>query len=402
MAYMASDTICSDCEASRSIHIITWIDSLVSYCIPRGRHIPYWLENAVAIFLIRAVVMLRCGDLNDEQDLNRLEPRTRFFVQTARERGLRCKILMIRNRYTEHVVLYWKGRIYYCEAYPTAGFLDGPKAALVARKHTIKKYLATGGFPVAAGKAYWFWQKERALREVPVQFGFPLVVKPDAGTYGRHVTLAIKTVAQLREAVSRALEYQPRFLIETYLPETRAYRVTLIDKRYIACARYDTAHVVGDGVSSIHELLVAKNAHDSRHASQSHVSLTWKIPQDETMLSVLKESGMQYEDVPSRGHRIELQKYPFLRLGAETIDQTHDMHPENKALFESIAEYIDIHCAGVDVLMEDISRAWYTQRSAVLEINNLPGIDIHAETDERVVRTVADALVNLFYKYYIS
>jgi len=52
--------------------------------------------------------------------------------------------------------------------------------------------------------------------------------------------------------------------------------------------------------------------------------------------------------------------------------------------------------------MPDINRSWKEQTCAILELNNMPAIDLHHVPTEGTPADPAQALVDMFFKYYLT
>ena len=96
-----------------------------------------------------------------------------------------------------------------------------------------------------------------------------------------------------------------------------------------------------------------------------------------------------------------MQKDPFLKLGGDLVEETPKVHPDNIQLFRNIAKFFDIRVVGIDFLIKDVAHSWKNQECAVLELNSLPCIELHHFPSSGKPQNVADAIVSLFFKYYI-
>ena len=127
-----------------------------------------------------------------------------------------------------------------------------------------KNHLKKGSFPIAEGKSFWFWQKGRALKFGSDELGFPLVVKPRGGSVARHVTTNIRSREELREGLDKAIVYSPAFIVERFIENSFVYRATVVDFDFVAVVKQVPANVVGDGTSTIQQLVGKKNGDKKR------------------------------------------------------------------------------------------------------------------------------------------
>ncbi len=255
-------------------------------------------------------------------------------------------------------------------------------------------------FPILPGKGWWWWQKQQAQQWAIKHLGYPLVVKPRYGTFSRHITTNISNPLELKRAIKRAISYAPTFLIERYLSNTSVYRGTVVDFKMVACAKRIIANVVGDGLHTISELVAIENSNPNRSEAQEKNAVVYKIEIDNTSKKLLQQQNVKLSTILAKDKLIWLQKDPFIRLGADIVEVTEKVHPDNRQLFQDIAHSFGVRLTGVDLLLKDISCSWKTQPSAILELNSLPGIEMHHFPSSGQAQNVAGAIVNMVLKYY--
>lgn len=380
---MHGDRYCSDCDSDRSVHIASWIEALIAPLLPRIP-ISFSAEQIANKAITKLLLALRLATWATDYEIEQLPARSAVFVRAARTRGVQCAVLRIGNTLTEHLKLALDGYSYYIFGYPTASHFDNRSALHTSNKESAKTLLKNAGFPVANGSAYSCMQRKRAITDSLKNLRLPLVVKPICGTFSRHVTTNIRDEATLKKAIAWARNYQPRFLVEEQVPGL-VHRFTVIDFKTVAAARQEPPETIGDGTLTVMELIENENKRRREIRSRDPHSFLHEIPAPELPLR---------DRVPAFGERVQVHKDPFMRLGATIVDETAIAHPVNIVLAEQIARAFGIHCAGIDIILEDCSRPWHEQSCAILEINNLPSIEMHAGN------RVANALVDLFFKHY--
>ena len=284
---------------------------------------------------------------------------------------------------------------------PIADFISKYDTRLVDDKEKTKSHLQKGNFPVAEGKSFWFWQKKKAIEFGTKKLGYPLVVKPRSGSVSRHVTTNIQNSEKLKIAIDKAVIYSPAFIIEKFIPDTAVYRATVIDFDYVACVKQVPANVVGDGISTIRELIDKKNSTPRRGEPHQKEYTLYKIIENETTEKLLSERGYTFLSVPKENEVIFLQKDSFLKLGGDLVDVTSEVHPDNLEFFRHVAGFFDIRVVGIDFLAQDISCSWKEQQCAILELNSVPCIELHHFPSSGAPQNVARAVADLFFKYYL-
>jgi len=392
---------CEDCGLAASHHVLTWLDELTGRLLPHIA-LSWQVEATLDALLEKCFTTMRLATLRDDFALVDIPLRTACFIEEARQRGVKFRALYGPWGPTNFFRAEVNGRIFRFEGLPIASFRSGYGASRLDDKARTKAHLRKGGFPVADGRSFWFFQKRQAMAYARHRLGFPVVVKPRSGSVSRHVTTDIHDGGTLERAIGHAIRYSPAFLIERFIPEAFVHRATVVDFTFVAAVTQLAAHVIGDGRSTIAGLIGQKNADPRRWDPRQHGFLYAKIAVNEMTQKLLTSRGYALTSVPKAGQRVYLERDPFLKLGGDLIEVTPDMHPENVKLFQAIARWFDVPIVGIDFLARDISRPWHEQPSAVLELNSLPCIEMHHFPIAGRPQNVARAVVELFFKYYVS
>lgn len=318
-----------------------------------------------------------------------------------KKRGAVCSVLHSFAGFTNHIKINFHGRTFRFDGFPTAEFASKYDSQLTDDKVLAKDHCRVGGFPIAEGQSFWFYQKNKALR-FGLNLGFPLVVKPRGGSVSRHVTTNISSANQLKKAIQHAIAYSPSFIIEKFIPNTAVIRATVVDFDFVACVKQVPANVTGDGVSTIRTLIDLKNLDPRRGEPGQNQFVLNKIVINEVTKILLNEKGYDTDSIPKKGEIVYLQRDPFLKLGGDLVELTPIVHPDNMQLFKNLARHFDIRVTGIDFLAEDITKSWKEQSCAILELNSLPCIELHHFPYSGAPTNPARALADMFTKYYLT
>lgn len=220
--------------------------------------------------------------------------------------------------------------------------------------------------------------------------GYPVVVKPNNRDQGTAVTINVVDAAGVQKAFAVASAHGP-VLVEATIPGDD-HRVTMLNGRMIAAGSDKATEVIGDGQSSIGELIDAANA-DPRRGHRDFSDLR-EIRLEPRVLQLLDRQGYDLDSVPPAGRRVALR--PWWRQGKDhsAVDLTADVHPDNRAMFERAARLIGIDLAGIDYISPDIARPWYEVGGAINEINPTPGLMTHVRAGGPDVHRI---IVDSFY-----
>ena len=195
-------------------------------------------------------------------------------------------------------------------------------------------------------------------------------------------------------AYDAAREEGSSILVESYIPGDD-YRLLVIGDRLIAAARREPAHVIGDGRSTIAQLVAEVNRDPRR--SDGHATVLSFIKLDAVGLAVLAEQGHTPDSVPPPGQRVLIRRNGNLSTGGTATDVTDRVHPETAARAVEAARAIGLDIAGVDVVAVDIARPLEEQRGAVVEVNAGPGLRMHLEPSAGQPRPVGEAIVAMLF-----
>ncbi len=213
---------------------------------------------------------------------------------------------------------------------------------------------------------------ERALAAARA-LGMPVVVKPEDRDRGAGVTTAIDTEDEVRQAFDHARAESAIVLVERHLPG-RDYRLAVIGGEMVWAIERVPASVLGDGVNSVRELMAQANADPLRGTERRCRYRPLKL--DAEALRLLDKQGLQPDAVPTAGRRVRLHLAANVATGGWPVNVTDQVHPDNRDLAVTAASTLRLDVAGIDLLIEDISRSWRETGAGICEVNAPPGFDV--------------------------
>lgn len=195
-----------------------------------------------------------------------------------------------------------------------------------------------------------------------------LVVKPRNTNYGTGITVFSKkaTKKQILNAINYAFTFDSNVLIEEYV-KGMEYRFLVVDGKCLSVAHRRNASVVGDGVSTIRQLIDAKNKEPWHYLTSAPVKM------DAPVVEYLKLQGYDYETVVPNGKRVFLRSNSNCSTGGESIDMTNIIPKKFKKIAEKASRAFDAKICGVDIIIDDLEKDDY----AIIEINDNPGYSIN-------------------------
>jgi cyanophycin synthetase len=315
-------------------------------------------------------------------------PSTKALVEEAERRG----IPVIRLDPSRSLVQMGYG-IYQKRIWATVSSETSDIAVDIASNKRLTNQLLHGvGIPVPRGATVDNFEEALAVAR---SIGYPIVMKPMDGNHGRGVQINL----QSDEDVAKSFRYAQdesrngQVMVESYITG-KDYRILVIDGKMIACAERVPAHVVGDGTSTVAELIEITNSDPRRGIG--HEKVLTRIPINQSLIGVLERNGQTLETVPEEGEFVQLQLTGNMSTGGISRDRTSEIHPDNIEIAEQAAMIIGLDVAGIDVIADDITRPLKDQAGAICEVNAGPGFRMHTHPTEGepqdVARPVLDTL----------
>lgn len=316
----------------------------------------------------------------------RLGPSTAAIVEEARRRGIPVRRLNARS-----LVRLGLGRNLRRVQATLTDRSSSIAVEIAQHKEETKRVLSASGLPVPEGTIVR--SLERALASAE-DLGYPVILKPHDASHGRGVSTRLDAPDDLTGAWEAARQVSPRVIVERY-HRGRDFRVLVVDGRFVACAERVAAHVVGDGVHSVRELIDEANR-DPRRGWGHRKHLT-RLPCDERTIAFLARHGWSLATVPPAGEPVFLRATANLSTGGTSVDRTEEIHSENVVCCEMAAGAVGLDIAGIDIVSPDISVPFRENRAVILEVNAAPGIRMHTHPAEGQPRNVAAPILDMLY-----
>jgi len=254
-------------------------------------------------------------------------------------------------------------------------------------KEMTKQILSEGGVPVPWG---YIVRTEEEVVQAFLDMETAVVIKPLQGNQGKGVTLKLTSVAEVRAAFRVALTYGDWVIIEEYITGQH-YRLVVVGDRLIAAAQRIPAHVLGDGSSTIEELVAQTNEDPLR--GDDHEKALTKIKIDPVVILTLSQKHLELSSVPKPGEVVYLRDSANLSTGGIAEDVTDRVHPDNVDLVVFAAKLIGLDVAGIDLVIEDIEASYRERNGHIIEVNAAPGIRMHHFPSVGKARNVGKAIV---------
>lgn len=252
-------------------------------------------------------------------------------------------------------------------------------------------FMKTMGYPTVPGKTFFSdaWCRTiHSRRSIDVAYryavkmGLPVIVKPNSGSQGTGVA-KVYTKRDFYRAM-RFIFARDRVALVQKPVSGKDYRIVVLDNRVISAYERIPLNVVGDGRSTVRQLLTKKQKQFKIDGRDTIIRV-----EDERMGETLKRQGFTMRSVIARGVQIYLLDNANLSTGGDSIDVTDAIHPEFRKIAILLARDMGLRICGVD-LMVDGDIAQNPGRYWVLEINAAPGLDHYVKAGKKQEKIVED------------
>ncbi|MGB6054451.1 MAG: cyanophycin synthetase, partial [Burkholderiaceae bacterium] len=253
-------------------------------------------------------------------------------------------------------------------------------------KDLSKSLLRACGVPVPEGRLA---ADPADAWEAACDIGVPVVVKPSDGNHGRAVSTNLSTRAEVEAAWHAADKEGSGVLVERFIPGNE-HRLLVVGGKLAAAIRGEAVHIIGDGRSTVEQLIDLQINSDPRRGDLEECPLNPILYDLEPGVRLeLARQGYQRDSVPAAGKEVLVQ-----RNGNVAIDVTDHVHPQVAAAATLAARVVGLDIAGVDLVAEDIGRPLAEQHGAIVEVNAGPGLLMHLKPAEGQPRPVGRAIID--------
>lgn len=258
-------------------------------------------------------------------------------------------------------------------------------------KEETKRMLYDASIPVAKGD---ICVDEEDLANVIKRIGYPIVIKPVDGNHGKGASINLNKWEDALEGFAFAKKYSRKVIVERFITGFD-FRVLVIDNKVVAAAQRVPANVVGDGKSTVQQLIEETNKDPRR--GYGHENVLTEIEVDRDTLDLLQKKNYSTESIPAKDEIVYLKSTANLSTGGTSIDVTELMHPENIFLAERISRVIGLDVCGIDIMAKNLTQPLKENGGVILEVNAAPGFRMHLAPSEGLPRNVAAPVIDMLY-----
>ena len=171
----------------------------------------------------------------------------------------------------------------------------------------------------------------------------------------------------------------------------KEYRFLVIGEETAAVLHRVPANVIGDGKSTISQLIAQKNLDPLR--GKGYKTPLEKIEIDENMKLFLQQQQITVDTVLPEGKLQYLRENSNISTGGDSIDVTDSTPQVFKEIAVKAAKAMGAQICGADIMIEDIQ--YELSPYAIIELNFNPAIHIHSFPYKGKERNIAYKIIKL-------
>lgn len=250
--------------------------------------------------------------------------------------------------------------------------LNTPLAKTICqRKEVTRAFMQKRRLPVPPGSLLRLTE-EGASQDTARRLGFPLVLKPPSNSGGQLAYPNIQTVQEFRERLKLYRDFGVREVVAERHVSGRNYRFLVLDGRLIGLSERRAPSVVGDGRSTVRQLVERRNAFRRGNLPILQVVL------DRDARHALRRHGLRPSSVLRRGRAVVIHDVTNVTKGGTCRELLALAHPRWKIVARQIGAAIPgARLLGADVIAQDVMRPPRGQRWWIIEVNSNPEIELH-------------------------
>lgn len=303
--------------------------------------------------------------MNQKQEIKELKHGgIKSLIKKAVELGIKVNFLTF-----EHplIKLEFKGKTIFLRKGTIP--LEKRMGDMTINKNLTKMILKETGIKTPKGIVATSFREAVALIKKN-NLSYPLIIKPLDGSLARGVTWNICSKKEIREAVnalekSKSFQKSHKFLVEEMFIGDE-FRVLVFNKKIISCVKKIPASVIGDGQSTIKELIEKFNKTRMKG---------FEIKIDQIVKNILKKNELTFNSVIPKSFVFKLRNNLNMSDGGRCVECTKEMNAHFKKICEKSIDALGLTYGGIDFMTKDITDK--NSEYVILEVNPNPFYNMH-------------------------
>ena len=320
-----------------------------------------------------------------------LHSNQKIMIYEMLKRGINVEILdeereLLKTNYKGHIELI-------CDR--DSSIMPYNVSILAGDKGFTKKNLLENGISVPLGETFLATNQEYILKAFKI-LNSPVVIKPVFGSHGYDVYTDLRTEEEVITAVNKIIGSRgknTKIIIEEYY-KANEYRVFITRNKDYAVLLRDPAHVFGDGISSIKELIEKENY----RRMNPRTNALCEILVDDELIKYLNKNGLSFDSIPKEGEKVYLRPNSNVAMGGVCEDYTDKVH---SSVIDIALKVLDafpgLPYVGIDYMTNSITEEQNQDSYRIIEINTIPGMHMHFRPAIGKSRNIAKYIVDMIY-----
>ncbi|SDJ27346.1 acylphosphatase [Natribacillus halophilus] len=257
-------------------------------------------------------------------------------------------------------------------------------------KDLTKQYLSKAGIPVPEGRRFTEDAADEEIVDYTQTLGDPVVLKPISENGGKGVFADIRDAEDMRKAlihVRQELNYRD-VIVEKHVTGEE-FRIFIVGHEIIGAVNRTPAHIVGDGISSIGELIDKKNKEKRGNPNLFKSA----IEIDKELLNTIQSKNYTLNSIPESGHRIFLRNKSSVSMGGDPNDVTNRVTSQMKDLAtKSYKSIPGLDLCGLDMIVDEENDS-----GTIIEVNTKPMLGLHLFPVKGSARDVTAPIIDYYF-----
>lgn len=383
---------CSYCGNAPVNHTLSFFESMIT--IPLDTHaqklkkyVPSFVKDFVDIvpeFLFKTLALLGIVKFSSEVD-KAYTFRSKIIWEEAKRRGIRVEQVMFLGKPLDHYRAKINGKNFYFESIPIQPeFLDTEKNW--DDKAVLKQELKKHGVPVPDYLEISSFNRKKA-ENIFSKLKKPIIVKPRAGSRGRHTITNVNTLEQFHRGINVAGQLSPYLIVEEHLKGS-VCRATFVGGVLAGFYLGASPTLLGDGKKTIRELI--KDIDDKRPERVEPIRMGRELEE------YIARSGFKIDDVLPDLAILPLTHRMGRLFGGQTKEMIDELHPSFIPILKKASDVTGLSVVGFDAIIPDPTKEQASQRWGIIECNTLPFIDLHYYALEGKPKNIAGMIWDLW------
>lgn len=265
---------------------------------------------------------------------------------------------------------------------------------IAGNKFYTKRILQENNINVPVGKIFNVEDSNDIISYID-SLSYSVVIKPVFGSHGYDIFMDIKNKKDVLYALNIIKNHNGScdILVEEFF-DANEYRVFYTKNNDYAVLWRKPASIIGNGKDNILELIEKENY----KRMNPRTNTMCEIYKDEIMDLYLSKNNISYNYIPDKNKEIQVRPNSNIALGGTPIDKTDEVHQSVLNICQNILKsFPGVPYLGIDFMTKDISKAQSFDDYRIIEVNTIPGVDMHFRPGIGKSRNIAKYIVDLIF-----